>query len=281
MADKFEKALYQDVVDKFGEENALNIFEKLSEIKNSGGEEAHRKAIESLTGHIQESVPKTAEQKIAETMANRKTYNVGDKMVTRGSGYTEKIDNVMKGAGGTEKIGGHMKLGNTQDVLDKVDDFRKAKAASKVGALSKIAGEAEELAGDKIFGKAGKLAGKAGKVAGKAGKVAGKVAGKIPGLGALLGPLVVLAMTGNPNEALASGLGSENLGEGSDEAGDMGLSMADLRQAERKGIDAQEKREDEPEDMSEQLKFLKGGQDAPDQEEQLRGKRRKFGVLGE
>ena len=101
----------------------------------------------------------------------------------------------------------------------------------------------KDIEGDAIRERADMARRKARRAALKGmGSKAGKLLGKIPALGSLLGPAATLALTGNPNEALASALDSEDLGEGSDVIEDMGLSRAERLMAERRALEAMKKR---------------------------------------
>lgn len=77
----------------------------------------------------------------------------------------------------------------------------------------------------------------------KLAKKLGRHIGKAPGVIGAIGSGIAAVAAGNPNEALASALGSDNIGSGSDAVGDMKLSRAELLNAERKQIRAAKERE--------------------------------------
>ena len=253
MADKFEKALYEDVVSKYGDEAALEIFQKLEEMKGlSDGGSSYNSALGKLKDSIRSKLPKGFTEKISSTM--------------RGKGSTEVIKdavNKIKGLPGQEA--GNLKMVSGAQRLEKVAKHR---------ALRKLQKEATESA----FDVAGKGLKSLGKVAGKFGKGALKA---IPLVGPAIAGGLTLATTGDAQAALGEAFDSEALGEGSDETKDLGLSRADLGIAERKTIEAMEERKEEK--GSDRLKALLGTEsEAPSREELLKGKKKyKFNVLGE
>lgn len=116
----------------------------------------------------------------------------------------------------------------------KTKPFTERLSTKKIG---KTAGFTERIADSKMVGVTGQeFLEKIKKI--RLAKAAKKAAQKTPIVGSLLGPAVTLALTGDPNEALASAVDSDALGEGSDEVGDLGLSRADRLRAERKAIEA-------------------------------------------
>jgi hypothetical protein len=204
-----------------------------------------------------------------------KTSIVGDNMVTKNlKGFKEQLGGNMTGPSKVDHIKDGMKISNPTEVQGKVDKFRKA----RVGGLNRIANEASE----EMSGKMGKVLGGAekfmGKGTGKAAKTAGKMLGKVPGLGAIAGPALALLASGNPNDAMASFAGSDNIGEGSDETGDMDISRADLGDIERRAIEG---RSDSDKNITD---IMSEGKAFPteflDEEEEDTSKKRSFDVLG-
>ena len=265
MTDKNSQALLEDLLKRFGGKGGLEQLSKLKELENvEGGEESAAKARQMMKDRI--------------TNPDPTKYELSNKVDDVAEGVTDKLDTNMIGKGSTE-------------VIDDAPTLVKGTPSPKAGPLQMISGEdriakvakhraARQLqkeAAEKAFGGLGKL----GKIAKAGGRLAKGGLKALPLVGPAIAGGLTAAMTGDVQAGLGEALDSEALGEGSDEVGDQDISRADLGIAERKGIEAQGEREEESEeDILEQLKFLKGGEEAPDQEEQLKGKRRKFNVLG-
>lgn len=281
MTEQQLKALIYDMEDKYGKEEAREMVRKMLDMSREKGGKEVRQYIEQIKSEISAPDPDVIMESPDlrdYSMVKGQPEVIDNKMVGKGS--TEKLGGMMRGKGSTEKI-------NTKDIVNfqKGEDWSKdiAEKRAKLQAAKKISQEATEEAAEKAFG--------------KGLKVAGKKAGKIPGIGFLAGP--ALAGTGalltgaSPSEALASAGESVipeyafgKLGEGGDEMPDLGLSRADLREAERKTIAAQEARMPKMEDLGVDEESInpdefvdKTGRVISSEDEEK--KKRNFNVLGE
>lgn len=160
------------------------------------------------------------EKKLAKLKALKERFMVGE-------GKTEHLNTRMGGKtpkGFTEHIPSDKMVGN-------IEEYKQRKALQQMASEARddAKRQAKKIARSKALKNMGSGSSRL------ASKV-GKLGGKIPVLGALAGPAITMALGGTPNDALASALDSENLGEGSDQVGDMGLSNADRLMAERRAM---------------------------------------------
>jgi hypothetical protein len=160
-------------------------------------------------------------------------------------------------------MGGKTKKGFTEHIDDKmrspgIEEFKRREAERRM--IKDIEGDAIRERNDMQRRKLKKQALRgAGSLKGIPGK-AGKLVGKLPILGTLMGPAITMALGGTPNDALASALDSDNLGEGTDQVGDMGLSNADRLMAERRALEGMKERklEEMPDTMADVRKRDRG-----------------------
>ncbi len=187
-------------------------------------------------------------------------------------GYTEKISTKMGGKtpkGFGEKI-------NTKMSSPGIEEFVRRQKERRM--IKDIEGDAIRQAKDLARRKMRRQALKSmGSGASDLARKVGKLGGKIPALGALVGPALTMALGGSPNDALASALDSEDLGKGSDAVGDMGLSNADRLMAERRALEGMQQRklEDMPDTMADVRKRDRGIMETADMdivEEEATGK---------
>jgi len=215
--DKYLKALFQDVVDKFGEEGAEEFFTKVSEIERTQGPEAADALVKGAVNKVSTKVPKSVSE-LSKPDFYPITELKGDNRVTKNLNFTEKTHpGNMVGVEGdyTKKVAKRA----ADDAVEEGGDI--AKKAKRAG-IKQIAENANNTAVDKAFGSSMKKFGR-----------------KIPGIaGALIGPALTLAAGGSSADALASAFPDvDGVGEGSDEVEYPELSRAQFGKEDRYGVE--------------------------------------------